>query len=179
MDCCSAVLIATNRIVGRLTASQMATGSIASDLPRFTYDDTYICGINRTSWPNLVNSRAQCCALLQVSVPIRQGSRAIGVTCIGWLLLTAQTDICCMAHCDIGWSKSHPPHQLGALFTKLLHLSECPPSRCRQKPKTTDKILFSVAHALETYTIGRARNAVASLAGLTPDAALMRRGDKT
>ena len=39
--------------------------------------------------------------------------------------------------------------------------------------------LFSVGHALENYAMGRARNAVAALAGLTPDEALVRRGDKT
>ena len=39
--------------------------------------------------------------------------------------------------------------------------------------------LFSVGHALENYAMGRARNAVAALADLTPDEALVRRGDKT
>ncbi|HEA53278.1 MAG TPA: heavy metal translocating P-type ATPase, partial [Marinobacter antarcticus] len=39
--------------------------------------------------------------------------------------------------------------------------------------------LFSIGHALENYAMGRARNAVAALAGLTPDEALVRRGDKT
>lgn len=39
--------------------------------------------------------------------------------------------------------------------------------------------LFSIGHALENYAMGRARNAVAALADLTPDEALVRRGDKT
>lgn len=39
--------------------------------------------------------------------------------------------------------------------------------------------LFSVGHALENYAMARARNAVAALADLTPDDALVRRGDKT
>lgn len=40
-------------------------------------------------------------------------------------------------------------------------------------------LLFSIGHALENYAMGGARNAVAALAGLTPDKALVRRGDKT
>lgn len=39
--------------------------------------------------------------------------------------------------------------------------------------------LFSIGHALENYAMGRARNAVAALADLTPDEALVRRGDGT
>jgi len=39
--------------------------------------------------------------------------------------------------------------------------------------------LFSIGHALENYAMARARNAVAALADLTPDQALVRRGDKT
>ena len=35
-DCCSGDFIATNRIVGRVTASQIASASIASVLPRLT-----------------------------------------------------------------------------------------------------------------------------------------------
>ena len=35
-DCCSTVLMATNRIVGRVTASHIASASMASDLPRLT-----------------------------------------------------------------------------------------------------------------------------------------------
>lgn len=39
--------------------------------------------------------------------------------------------------------------------------------------------LFSIGHALENYAMGRARNAVAALADLTPEEALVRRGDET
>lgn len=39
--------------------------------------------------------------------------------------------------------------------------------------------LFSIGHALENYAMTRARNAVAALADLTPDEALVRRGGKT
>lgn len=39
--------------------------------------------------------------------------------------------------------------------------------------------LFSIGHALENYAMARARNAVAALADLTPDDALVRRGGKT
>jgi hypothetical protein len=35
--CCSAVFTGTKRIVGRLIASQSASGSAVSFLPRFTY----------------------------------------------------------------------------------------------------------------------------------------------
>lgn len=38
--CCSADFIATNRMVGRVTASQIASASTASFLPRFTYGFT-------------------------------------------------------------------------------------------------------------------------------------------
>lgn len=39
--------------------------------------------------------------------------------------------------------------------------------------------LFSIGHALENYAMGRAKNAVAALAGLTPDEALVRRNGDT
>jgi hypothetical protein len=35
--CCSGVFIATKRMVGRVTASQIASAPAASFLPRFTY----------------------------------------------------------------------------------------------------------------------------------------------
>ena len=38
--CCSGDLIATNRIVGRVTASQIASASLASVFPRLTYGFT-------------------------------------------------------------------------------------------------------------------------------------------
>ena len=39
--------------------------------------------------------------------------------------------------------------------------------------------LFAIGHALENFAMARARNAVAALADLTPDEALVRRGGKT
>ena len=39
--------------------------------------------------------------------------------------------------------------------------------------------LFAIGHALENFAMARARNAVAALADLTPDEALVRRGEKT
>jgi len=51
--------IATNRIFGRVTASQIASASLASVLPRFTYGFTYAGGISFTSWPKPARSRAQ------------------------------------------------------------------------------------------------------------------------
>lgn len=53
------VMTATKRMVGRVTASQMASLSMASDLTRLTYGFTYIGGINQTSWPRAMSSRAQ------------------------------------------------------------------------------------------------------------------------
>ena len=38
--CCSTLFTATNRIVGRVTASQIASASAASVFPRFTYGFT-------------------------------------------------------------------------------------------------------------------------------------------
>jgi hypothetical protein len=48
-----------NRIVGRSTASQIASASAASCLLRLMYAFTYCAGINRTSWPSAPSSRAQ------------------------------------------------------------------------------------------------------------------------
>jgi hypothetical protein len=41
-------LIATKRIVGRVTASQIASASAASVFPRFTYGFTYAGGMSLT-----------------------------------------------------------------------------------------------------------------------------------
>jgi hypothetical protein len=48
-----------NRIVGRPTASQIASASAASCLLRLMYAFTYCAGISRTSWPSAPSSRAQ------------------------------------------------------------------------------------------------------------------------
>lgn len=58
--CCSTVLIATNRLstFGRLIASQIASASAASFLPRPTYGFTYCGRIRATSCPSARSSRA-------------------------------------------------------------------------------------------------------------------------
>src|SRR6476660_6723281 len=48
-----------NRIVGRSTASQIASASAASCLLRLMYAFTYCAGISRTSCPSTPSSRAQ------------------------------------------------------------------------------------------------------------------------
>src|SRR5215218_7165891 len=64
-------------MVGRTTASQIASASAASVLFVLTKGFTYWGGISRTSWPRACSSRAQWCAPGQASMPIRQGgSRA-------------------------------------------------------------------------------------------------------
>src|SRR5229473_3353800 len=72
--CCPAVFTGTNRIVGRLIASQIASASAASFLFRFTYGLTYCGGKRTTSCPSFCNSRAQWCAAPQASSPTLVGS---------------------------------------------------------------------------------------------------------
>src|SRR3712207_4529328 len=75
--CCSTVLIGTKRMVGRTTASQIASASAASVLFVLTKGFTYWGGISRTWWPRACSARAQWCAPGQASMPTRQGgSRA-------------------------------------------------------------------------------------------------------
>src|SRR6202165_4531428 len=57
--CCSAVFTGTKRIVGRLIASQSASASAASFLPRLMYGLTSCGAINFTECPNDCSSRAQ------------------------------------------------------------------------------------------------------------------------
>ena len=56
--CWSGDLIGTKRMVGRVTASQIASASPASVLPRFTYGLTYAGDISRTSWPSSLDLAA-------------------------------------------------------------------------------------------------------------------------
>ena len=58
IDCCSEVLIGTNRMDGRCTASQIASASAASFFWLFTYGFTNCGGINQ-SCPSALISRAQ------------------------------------------------------------------------------------------------------------------------
>jgi hypothetical protein len=39
----------------------------------------------------------------------------LGSLLMGWLLSIADFDTCSMTHRDVGWSKSHPPHQQWAV----------------------------------------------------------------
>src|SRR5215218_9634947 len=65
--CCSAVFTGTNRIVGRLIASQIASASAASFLPRLTYGLASCGAISFTSCPNDCSRRAQWCEPPQAS----------------------------------------------------------------------------------------------------------------
>ena len=58
-DCCSADFTAANRMVGRISASQIASASVASFLFVLTKGCTYCGGISRTACPSARNSRAQ------------------------------------------------------------------------------------------------------------------------
>jgi len=53
----SAVLVATNFIVGRCTASAIASASRKSFFCPFEYGRTYFAGIRRASWPNALSLR--------------------------------------------------------------------------------------------------------------------------
>src|SRR5450759_5086079 len=70
---CSAVFVATNFIVGRCTASAMASASRKSFFCPFEYGRTYRAGINRASWPSFWSPRLRWCAPTQASMPIRHG----------------------------------------------------------------------------------------------------------
>src|SRR5881398_190683 len=59
-------------MVGRPTASQIASASAASFLLRFTYAFTYCAGISRTSCPSAPSSRAQYWAVAHASSPTTQ-----------------------------------------------------------------------------------------------------------
>jgi hypothetical protein len=51
------LFVGTKRIVGRETASQIASASAPSFLLRLMYAFKYCAGISRTSWPSAPNSR--------------------------------------------------------------------------------------------------------------------------
>src|SRR6516164_5508248 len=54
---CSAVFVATNFIVGRCTASAIASASRKSFFCPFEYGRTYFAGISRASWPSVLSLR--------------------------------------------------------------------------------------------------------------------------
>ena len=72
----ASVLTATNRMVGRLAASLIASASATSFFCRFTYGLTKIGAISRTACPSLAASRPQWCAVPQASIATMQ---------VGWL----------------------------------------------------------------------------------------------
>jgi hypothetical protein len=53
----SAVLVATNFMVGRCTASAIASGSRKSFLCPLLYGRTYLAGISRALWPSRCSLR--------------------------------------------------------------------------------------------------------------------------
>jgi len=75
--CCSGLFISTNRIVGRVTASQIAAASAASFFPRLTYAFTYDGGMSFTVWPSALSLRAQWCAEEQASMPTRHRANSL------------------------------------------------------------------------------------------------------
>jgi hypothetical protein len=58
---------------GRPTASQIASASFASFLPRLRYGITNCAAISFTVCPSFVSSRLQWCELPHASIPIRHG----------------------------------------------------------------------------------------------------------
>src|SRR5271166_6497978 len=72
--CWSAVFTGTKRIVGRLIASQRASASAASFLPRLRYGLTSCGAINFTECPNDCSSRAQWWLAPQASIAITVGA---------------------------------------------------------------------------------------------------------
>src|ERR1700678_3992110 len=74
--CCSSVLTATKRMVGRLAASAIASASAASFFWRLTNGLTYAGGIKRTSCPASRIARPQWWALPQASMATMQRGRS-------------------------------------------------------------------------------------------------------
>src|SRR5271166_5945204 len=72
--CCSVVFTGTKRIVGRLIASQSASASAASFLPRLTYGLTSCGAISFTVCPNDCSSRAKWWLAPQASIAITVGA---------------------------------------------------------------------------------------------------------
>lgn len=64
----------TKRMLGRVTASQSASTSFVSFLPRLRQALTPLGGISRTSWPN-ASIGAPNCAQSRASILIRRGAR--------------------------------------------------------------------------------------------------------
>lgn len=60
------LFIGTKRMLGRVTASQIASASFASFLPRLRQALTPLGGTSRTSWPSAVNWRTQLCGVARL-----------------------------------------------------------------------------------------------------------------
>jgi hypothetical protein len=73
----------------------------------FTYGLTNFGANNQTSWPSATSLRAQWCALLQASMPIRQQGRVAKKVAIS-------LRFCCLR------STAFPGHQLRGLGTRFL-----------------------------------------------------------
>lgn len=68
------LFIGTNRMLGRVTASQSASASVGSFLPCLRQALTPLGGTNRISWPS-ASIRAPNGAQLRASILIRHGAR--------------------------------------------------------------------------------------------------------
>lgn len=60
------LFIGTKRMLGRVTASQIASASVASFLPRLRQALTPLGGTSRTWWPSAINSRSQLCGVARL-----------------------------------------------------------------------------------------------------------------
>lgn len=72
---CSLDSTATKRIVGRVTASAIASASLKSFFYDLRYALTNFGAMSRTSCPYRWSERARCCDPGQVSAPTKQGGR--------------------------------------------------------------------------------------------------------
>ena len=73
--CCSTRFTGNNRMLGLVTASQLASASATSFLLLFTYGLTNCGDIKRTVWPKPCRVRAQWWTLRHASMPMRHGGR--------------------------------------------------------------------------------------------------------
>lgn len=60
------LFIGAKRMLGRLTAWQIAFASFASFLPRLRQALTPLGATSRTSWPSAINSRTQLCGVARL-----------------------------------------------------------------------------------------------------------------
>lgn len=60
------LFIGTKRMLGRITASQIASASFASFLPCLRQALTPLGGTSRTWWPSAINSCTQLCGVVRL-----------------------------------------------------------------------------------------------------------------